>query len=93
MGKAAWGRGLEAGEVDTTERPGGHRNHPVDHGGLGLADSREKFVPIDGARIDQHDVFVAYSHDTIKDSPSPAAADGLTPEEEAELRRYYRTER
>jgi hypothetical protein len=61
--------------------------------GLGLADSREKFVPINGARIEKHDVFVAYSHDTIKDSPSPAASDGLTPEEEAELRRYYGTER
>lgn len=60
--------------------------------GLGLADSREKFVPIAGARIEPHDVFVAYSHDTIKDSPSPAASEGLTPEEEAELRRYYRTE-
>ncbi|MGW6173234.1 hypothetical protein ACWF5H_07055 [Arthrobacter sp. NPDC055138] len=29
----------------------------------------------------------------IKDSPSPAAAEGLTPEEEAELRRYYGIER
>jgi hypothetical protein len=60
--------------------------------GLGLADSREKFVPVAGARIDKHDVFVAYSQDTIKDSPSPAASEGLTPQEDAELRRYYGTE-
>lgn len=38
-------------------------------------------------------MFVAYSHDAIKDSPSPAAAEGLTTEEEAELSRYYGTER
>lgn len=38
-------------------------------------------------------MFVAYSHDAIKDSPSPAAAEGLTTGEEAELSRYYGTER
>ena len=57
--------------------------------GLGLADSREKFVPMAGARIEPHDVFVAYSHDAIQDSPSPEAFDSLTPEEETELRRHY----
>jgi hypothetical protein len=34
-------------------------------------------------------VYVAYSHDTIKDSPSPDASDSLSPAEEADLRRYY----
>ncbi|NKX53927.1 PRC-barrel domain-containing protein [Arthrobacter mobilis] len=58
---------------------------------LGPADTRERFVPLTGARIEGTDVYVAYDHDTIKGSPDidNAPEAGLSPEDEAKLHRYY----
>ncbi|NKX50806.1 PRC-barrel domain containing protein [Arthrobacter deserti] len=58
---------------------------------LGLMETRERFVPLAGARLEGTDVYVAYDHDTIRDSPAVGGEPGapLTIEEEAELNSYY----
>ncbi|WP_149956371.1 PRC-barrel domain-containing protein [Zafaria cholistanensis] len=60
---------------------------------LGLMQTREKFVPLAGARLVQGaqvpDLHVAYSSDTIKDAPDTEGRDTLDPAEEELLRRHY----
>jgi hypothetical protein len=58
---------------------------------LGLAETRERFVPLAGARVEGSDVYVAYDHDTIKDSPDidNLPDQGLSPADEEKLTRYY----
>jgi hypothetical protein len=58
---------------------------------LGLMETRERFVPLTGARLEGSDVYVAYDHDTVRDSPTVGGEPGtpLTPEDEEELNRYY----
>ncbi|MFD1213475.1 PRC-barrel domain-containing protein [Arthrobacter sp. GCM10027362] len=58
---------------------------------LGLAETRERFVPLTGARMEGKDVYVAYDHDTVQDSPAVGGEPetGLSPEEEETLNRYY----
>jgi len=60
---------------------------------LGLMETREKFVPLAGARLVQGaqvpDLHVAYSSDTIKDAPDAERGETLTPAEEDLLRRHY----
>ncbi|WP_026544071.1 PRC-barrel domain-containing protein [Arthrobacter sp. 35/47] len=57
--------------------------------GLGLLNSREHFIPLAGARLDGDNLYVAVSGDKIKDAPDFTAEEGLTPEQETELRNYY----
>lgn len=60
---------------------------------LGLMETREKFVPLSGARLVQGaqvpDLHVAYSADTIKDAPDAERGNALNPAEEELLRRHY----
>jgi|GEM_PF-4571364 len=60
---------------------------------LGLMETREKFVPLTGARLVQGaqvpDLHVAYSSDTIKEAPDAERGDTLNPAEEELLRRHY----
>lgn len=60
---------------------------------LGLFESREKLIPLAGARFTAGaqvgDIHVAYSEDTIKDAPEIDVDKNLTPEQEAELRAHY----
>jgi len=58
---------------------------------LGLMETGERFIPLAGARLEGTDVYVAYDHDTIRDSPTVGGDPGtpLTPGEEEELNRYY----
>lgn len=58
--------------------------------GLGLLNTREHFVPLSGARLDGENLYVAVSKDAIKDSPDFTVEEGLTAEQEASLRDYYR---
>lgn len=58
--------------------------------GLGLLNTRENFVPLAGSRLDGDNLYVAVSKDTIKDAPDFTTEEGLTAEQEAELRDYYR---
>ncbi|GAA2173001.1 hypothetical protein GCM10009784_05650 [Arthrobacter parietis] len=58
--------------------------------GLGLLNTREHFVPLAGARIDGENLYVAVSKDAIKDSPDFTVEEGLTADQEASLRDYYR---
>ena len=61
---------------------------------LGLMETREKFVPLAGARLvpgaQVPDLHVAYSSDTIKDAPDAERGDTLNPADEELLRRHYR---
>jgi hypothetical protein len=58
---------------------------------LGLLETKTRFVPMAGARVEGADVYVSYDGDTVKDSPDLDihAEEGLTPEQEAELAAYY----
>jgi hypothetical protein len=60
---------------------------------LGLMETREKLVPLAGARLVQGaqvpDLHVAYSSDTIKDAPDVEAAGALSAADEELLRRHY----
>ena len=56
----------------------------------GFFGTSESFVPLADATWDGERLTVPYSKDRIKDAPSVDPADGhLSPEEEAELYRYY----
>jgi hypothetical protein len=48
-----------------------------------------RLVPLDDARWERDDVYVSYSAALVKDAPRHEAADGVTPEQEDELRRHY----
>lgn len=56
----------------------------------GLFGTRETFVPLAGASTQGDDLRVPYTKDFIKDAPSVDADGHISPEEEAELYRYYR---
>ncbi|MHA7154214.1 PRC-barrel domain-containing protein [Arthrobacter sp. TMN-50] len=56
---------------------------------LGLFNTREHFVPFEGARLDGGDLYVAYTKDTIADAPDLTAESELTDEQTATLRDYY----
>jgi uncharacterized protein (TIGR02271 family) len=55
----------------------------------GLFGGRSTFVPIDGAQQGDGGLRVAYAKDQVKDAPSIDAEQRLTPQEEAELYRFY----
>ena len=57
--------------------------------GLGLLNTRENFVPLAGSRLDGDNLYVAVLKDTIKDAPDFTVEEGLTAEQEADLRNYY----
>jgi hypothetical protein len=48
-----------------------------------------RLVPLDDARWERDDVYVSYSAALVKDAPRHEAADGVSPEQEDELRRHY----
>ncbi|EMY34718.1 hypothetical protein D477_008118 [Arthrobacter crystallopoietes BAB-32] len=58
---------------------------------LGLLETKPRFVPMAGARVEGTDVFVAYDDETIKDSPEIDAdpEEGLSAEQEAMLASHY----
>lgn len=55
----------------------------------GLFGTRETFVPLQGATGRGEDICVPYTKDFVKDAPNLDADGHLSPEEEAELYRYY----
>jgi len=55
----------------------------------GLFGTKVSFVPIEGARVDDDDVMVAYDKDTIKDAPRVEADGALSVEEEQALYAHY----
>jgi len=55
----------------------------------GLFGTKVSFVPIDGARVDDDDVVVAYDKETIKDAPRVEADGALSVEEEQTLYTHY----
>lgn len=57
--------------------------------GLGLFNTREHFIPFDGARLDGGDLYLAYTKDKITDAPDLTADSELTDEQTAALREYY----
>jgi hypothetical protein len=57
----------------------------------GLFGRRASLVPLDGATWDNEVIRVAIPKETIKDAPRIDADDPLTPENEADLYRYYAT--
>lgn len=58
---------------------------------LGLLETKPRFIPMAGARVEGTDVFVAYDDEKIKDSPEIDAdpESGLSPQQEAMLASYY----
>jgi hypothetical protein len=48
-----------------------------------------RHVPLDDARWENDDVFVDFAEDDVKHSPHHDGAEGLSPEQEADLRRHY----
>lgn len=56
---------------------------------LGLFNTREHFIPYQGARLDGDDLHVAYTKDKITDAPDLEAASELTDERMATLSEYY----
>ncbi|MCS5714211.1 PRC-barrel domain-containing protein [Herbiconiux sp. CPCC 205716] len=48
-----------------------------------------RLVPLDDARWERDDVYVSYTSALVKDAPRYEAADGVSPEQEDELRRHY----
>lgn len=56
----------------------------------GLFGTKETFIPLQGAQQNGDDLQVAYEKGLVKDAPNIDVDNGhLTPEEEAELYRYY----
>ena len=55
----------------------------------GLFGTAETFVPLQGARVDGHNVVVGYDKDTIKAAPRVDADGALSPDEEETLYRHY----
>jgi PRC-barrel domain len=58
---------------------------------LGLLETKPRFVPMSGARVEGTDVHVAYDGETVKESPEidVIPGEGLSGEQEAELAAYY----
>jgi hypothetical protein len=55
----------------------------------GLFGTKESFVPLEGARIAEVNLVVAYTKDHIKDAPRVDADERLEPGEEDRLYRHY----
>ncbi len=55
----------------------------------GLFGTAESFVPLQGARIEGHDIVVSHDKDTIKAAPRVDADGSLSPDEETTLYRHY----
>ena len=55
----------------------------------GMFGTKVSFVPLDGARVDNDDVIVAYDKETIKDAPRVEADGALSVDEEQELYAHY----
>lgn len=55
----------------------------------GLFGTSETFVPLDGARVDGDDVYVAFPEDKIKGAPRIDPDGSISPDQEDELYRYY----
>lgn len=55
----------------------------------GLFGTKETFIPLDGASMSGNDIEVPYTKAYVKDAPNIDADHHITPEEEAELYRYY----
>ncbi|MEG9246668.1 PRC and DUF2382 domain-containing protein [Arthrobacter sp. Soc17.1.1.1] len=55
----------------------------------GLFGTRESFVPLDGAAVDDGRLVVAYPRDLIRHAPSTERDGGLSPEDESALFRHY----
>ena len=55
----------------------------------GLFGSRESFVPLDDATVNDDTITVPYDKAMIKDAPHAEPGDPLSPEQEDELYRYY----
>lgn len=56
----------------------------------GLFGSRESFVPVTAAQVDDGKVVVAFAKETVKDAPQVDAHDGhLDPEQEREVFEFY----
>lgn len=87
----AWdASGEKLGNVTQVHLDGASRSPAWITVGLGLMNSREHFVPLAGARLDGGNLYVAVTKDKIKDSPDFKSVEGLTAEQESELRDYYR---
>lgn len=59
----------------------------------GLFGTRMHFVPLQGARIEDDKIRVAWDYDTIKGAPSVDADEHLEEDEEKELFSYYGLDR
>ncbi len=55
----------------------------------GLFGTKETFIPLDRASMSGNDLQVPYSKSYVKDAPNVDADHHISPEEEAELYRYY----
>lgn len=55
----------------------------------GLFGTRESFVPLDGAVVEDGRLVVAYPRDLIRHAPSTERDGGLSPEDESALFRHY----
>ncbi|GAA3603652.1 hypothetical protein GCM10022199_04220 [Marihabitans asiaticum] len=58
----------------------------------GLFGTKETFVPLDGARVEDDEIHVPHDKGTIKDAPQVDADGHIDEEQEAELYRYYGVE-
>jgi hypothetical protein len=88
----AWdSEGHKLGQVGQVHRDRGSGRIAWITVALGLLETKSRFVPMAGARVEGPDVHVAYDGDTIKDSPDLDinAEEGLSSEQEAELAAYY----
>lgn len=55
----------------------------------GLFGSSESFAPLEGARIDGDDIYLAFDQDKVKSAPRIDPDGSLSPQEEDELYQYY----
>lgn len=55
----------------------------------GLFGTKESFVPLEGARIAEENLVVAYAKDQVKDAPRVDADERLEPGEEDRLYKHY----
>lgn len=56
---------------------------------LHLFETKSKFVPLSGARINGDDIFVAYTQEQVNNSPDIHSGSGLNFAQEEKLREYY----
>ncbi len=56
---------------------------------LHLFETKTRFIPLSGARINGDDIFVAYSQEQVNSSPDIHPGSGLNFAQEEQLREYY----